>query len=63
MRFDNLYDVLFTNTGKSKVNTTKTLVFNGDRLDFLEASGKNVSVQSTVGEKKAIEVDKLKITK
>jgi len=42
---------------------TKTLVFNGERLDFLEVSGKNISVSSTVGEKKAIEIDKLKITK
>jgi hypothetical protein len=53
--------VLFTHSGKQKENTTKTLAFNGERLDFLEVQGKNVV--STVDDRQAIEVDKLKITK
>lgn len=44
MKFDNLYDVLFTDQGKQKENLTKKLVFTGERLDFLDQYGKNLSV-------------------
>jgi len=42
---------------------TKTLKITNDRLDFLENLGKNLVVSSTLGDRKAIEVDKLKISK
>ena len=63
VKFDNLYDILFTHQGQPKQNLTKTLTLNGDRLDFLDVSGKNLAIQNSESDKKAIEVDKLKISK
>ncbi|CDW82493.1 signal recognition particle 68 kda protein [Stylonychia lemnae] len=63
VKFDNLYDILFTSNGKKKENLTKKLKITNDRLDFLESQGKNLVISSTLGERKAIEVDKLKISK
>ena len=34
-----------------------------ENLDFLEQDGKNLIITNAVGDKKAIEVDKLKISK
>lgn len=36
VKFDNLFDVLFTGSGKQKENTSKKLRITDDRLDFLE---------------------------
>ncbi len=36
IKFDNLYDILFTHSGQPKQNLTKTLTFAGDRIDFLD---------------------------
>lgn len=44
IKFDNLYDVLFTHQGQPKQNLTKILTFNGEHLDFLDVSGKNLAV-------------------
>jgi hypothetical protein len=63
VKFDNLYDILFTSAGKKKENLSKKLKITNDRLDFLENLGKNLVVSSTMGDRKAIEVDKLKISK
>lgn len=63
MKFDNLYDILFTGSGKQKENTTKQMRITDDNLDFLEQDGKNLIITNAVGDKKAIEVDKLKISK
>ena len=61
VKFDNLYDVLFTSSGHPKQNLTKKLIIRGEFMDFLEHQ--NVSIVETVGSKKTIEVDKLKISK
>lgn len=63
VKFDNLYDLLFNDAGKPKENLTKKLVFNQERLDFLENFGQNIQIVDTVGQKKTVEIDKLKITK
>jgi hypothetical protein len=39
VKFDNLYDVLFNDAGMPKENLSKTLLFTGDKLDFLESQG------------------------
>ena len=63
VKFDNLYDILFTGSGKQKENLSTKLAITGDRLDYLESNGNNLVIANTVGDKKAIEVDKLKISK
>ena len=63
VKFDNLYDILFTGSGKQKENLSTKLAITGDRLDYLENNGNNLVITNTVGDKKAIEVDKLKISK
>lgn len=63
VKFDNLYDVLFTGQGQQKINTSKKLKITDDKLDFLESAGKNLLITHTIGDKQAIEVDKLKISK
>lgn len=63
VKFDNLFDVLFNDAARPKENLTKKLIFNGERLDFMETSGQNVQFVETVGSRKTVEVDKLKITK
>jgi hypothetical protein len=60
---DNLYDMLFTNEGQPKENAAKKVVFSGDSLDFLENDGKNIRFVDTSNGKKAVEIDKLKISK
>jgi len=54
---------LFTSTGKKKENLTKSLKITNDRLDFLDNLGKNLVITNTMGDRKTIEVDKLKISK
>eukprot|EP00347_Sterkiella_histriomuscorum_P021997 403332041 len=63
VKFDNLYDILFTSSGKQKEHTHQKVRFTDDKLDVLEQGGKNLKIQNTIGDKKAIEVDKLKISK
>jgi len=55
--------LLFNNAGSQKQSLTKQLKITGDKLDFLETQGNNVQIQSAFGDKKTVEVDKLKITK
>jgi len=54
---------LFTSTGKKKENLTRTLKITNERLDFLDNLGKNLVITNTMGDRKTIEVDKLKISK
>ena len=54
---------MFTSTGKKKENLTKSLKITNDRLDFLDNLGKNLVITNTMGDRKTIEVDKLKISK
>ena len=63
VKFDNLYDILFTSSGKQKEHTYQKVRFTDDKLDVLEQGGKNLKISNTIGDKKAIEVDKLKISK
>jgi len=42
---------------------TKSLKITNDRLDFLDNLGKNLVITNTMGDRKTIEVDKLKISK
>ena len=46
-----------------KDNLTKRIVIAGDRIDFLDKQGTNITYVDTLGDKKAIEIDKVKITK
>jgi hypothetical protein len=52
---------VFNNAGQPKENLTKKLVLKGERLDFLENQGANISYIDS--EKKTVEIDKLKISK
>src|SRR5688572_16651026 len=63
VKFDNLYDLLFNNSGQAKHNVDKKLVISGDRLDFLETQAQNIQIKDTFGGKNPIELDKLKISK
>lgn len=58
---DNLYDMLFDHTGKPKQNSNKKLVFDGDRLDFLDNEGANIKFVESAN--KEVEIDKMKISK
>ena len=67
VKFDNLYDVLFDGSGKPKSQeslSTKVLI-SGDHLDFLDKqpSGSNIQFVEPLGGGKAIEIEKLKISK
>lgn len=61
MKPDNLYDLLFDHSGAIKANTEKKAIFTGESLDFLENNGNNIKIVETG--KKAVELDKLKISK
>ena len=64
IKFDNLYDLLFTSTGQQKESLNKKLLITGDKLDFLEQQGRNiVIVNQEGGDKKTVDMDKLKISK
>lgn len=39
VKFDNLYDVLFNEAGKPKQNTTRKVLFTGEKLDFIDSQG------------------------
>ena len=58
-----MYDMLFNNAGQPKDNTSKKVVFAGDSLDFLENNGDNIKFVETTSGKKAVEIDKQKISK
>lgn len=55
--------MLFNNAGQPKENLSKKLVITGDKLDFLDSSSQNIQFQEVFGEKKAVEIDKLKLSK
>ena len=55
--------MLFNHAGQPKENSTKKVVFTGDSLDFLDNNGDNVKFVETASGKKAVEIDKLKISK
>ena len=67
VKFDNLYDLLFDGSGNPKQESSlnKKVVISGDKLDFLESqpSGSNVQFMEIFGGSKAVEVEKLKISK
>lgn len=63
MKPDNLYDMLFNNAGQPKENTAKKVVFTGDSLDFLDNNGENIKFVETASGQKAVEIDKLKVSK
>lgn len=63
VKFDNLFDIVFNIAGHPKESQTKKLVIGGDRLDFLETQGQNLNFVDTVGDKKTVDIDKLKISK
>jgi len=63
VKFDNLYDLLFDQSGYPKEGTNKKLNINGDKLDFLENQGQNIQFTDTFDGKSAVELDKLKISK
>ena len=67
VKIDNLYDIIFDGAGhpKSEESQRKKVVISGDRIDFLEQHpiGSNVQFIETMGGKKVVEVDKLKISK
>ena len=63
VRPDNLFDVLFNGVaGRVKESAGKKMVFSGAQdFDVLEREGTNVQVVG--GARKAVEVDKLKVSK
>jgi hypothetical protein len=63
VKFENLYDLMFNGTAEAKSNQTKKLLINGDHLDFLEQEGKNIQIVDTMGGKRTVEVEKMKITR
>lgn len=67
VRFDNLYDLLFDGEGHPKTHEglTKSVLISGQNLDFLDQNptGSNVQFLDAIGNSKAVDVDKLKISK
>jgi hypothetical protein len=67
VKFDNLYDVLFDGAGKpkSEESLAMKIVISGYHLDFLEQQpvGANIQFVEPLGGKKAVEIEKLKISK
>ena len=44
IKFDNLYDLLFDQSGKQKQQADKRLEFTGGNLDFLDSEGANMKI-------------------
>jgi hypothetical protein len=67
IKFDNLYDLLFDGNGhpKSEESLGMKVVISGNHLDFLEQhpSGSNIQFVEPLGGKKAVDIDKVKISK
>jgi len=65
VKFDNLYDILFDGAGRPKSDESlgMKVVISGDRLDFLEQQPVNIQFVEPLGGKKAVEIEKLKISK
>jgi hypothetical protein len=65
VKFDNLYDILFDGAGKPKSEEAlgMKVIISGEHLDFLEQTPTNIQFVEPLGGKKAVEIDKLKISK
>lgn len=67
VKFDNLYDLLFDAAGHAKpeASQNKKVLISGINLDFLDQtpSGSNIQFLETLGGGKAVEIDKVKISK
>ena len=66
VKFDNLYDLLIDSSNTKLKDNLTSIVFTGDRVDFLENQGQNVQFhydENSNQLSKVLDADKLKIGK
>ena len=55
--------MLFSSGGHLKTNLSKKLILSGEKFEILESQGRNLQFVEQFGGKKAVELDKMKLSK